>query len=718
MKMRYLLVCLLWLAACTHEPSPPEPTEAVVMVDEVTMETAVTPSPVPTISPTSTLAPSATSTHIPIPTAVPTKMATMTVTSTLEPSRIPPVPTISIWTGIGTPMPFAHAAISPENVTQIQELGRWGKGVVLDAIYSPDGKQIAVATPLGVYFYDAETAQQLRVIQAEREMVAFSISADWQIVAMGYDWPGGIDIWAVDDGSLLQTIETESKSMGLMFTPDSETLLSSTNYEGIMGWGVRDGVKFDRISADYAQFDLAEEGEKVAIYADRQLKLWQLTNGLVEDVPFDISPDGDVGVMAISPDGKLLAVGNSWELQVWVWRLSDQTLLYTMNMTPPEISRIEKSVLNKPVSLSGPGQYYISDLEFSPDSKTLAVTNGFFELSLWDMENGELQKNIKDAGLHVSYAPDGKRLATWAHTLLQWQSEDGKLLNTLNQHIGRVMALSFMPDGKTLAIGSGDTSIYLRRVSDGALFKRLQGNDGVISSMDVSADGTMLISGSANRTIRFWDLVKNTSFSRKVMWGKIVVHLSISADGQYLMSDVSDGGLSLWQVDSGELLENEFGYGGLPEQPVEFSPTEMVFATMEDEGVLGLWPVTDVLGEPQQLFSDPTWYWTNSLAYSPDGELLAAGSRLWQVSNGELLFNLEEHMVEGDYIKVVTFSQDGNLLAAISEQNILLWDAENGELIHKIFTQHGRLKVIAFSPNGRYLAVGSIDGTVRLWGIP
>jgi hypothetical protein len=44
----------------------------------------------------------------------------------------------------GTPVPVPAAAIAPENVDQIRELARWGKGTINGIAYSPDGQTLAV----------------------------------------------------------------------------------------------------------------------------------------------------------------------------------------------------------------------------------------------------------------------------------------------------------------------------------------------------------------------------------------------------------------------------------------------------------------------------------------------------------------------------------------------------------------------------------------------
>ena len=63
------------------------------------------------------------------------------------------------------------------------------------------------------------------------------------------------------------------------------------------------------------------------------------------------------------------------------------------------------------------------------------------------MENGELQKRIKDFGGRIDYSPDGTRLAVWSVNLSQIQVDDGSLINTLPHYMEVQMDLNLCQMG-------------------------------------------------------------------------------------------------------------------------------------------------------------------------------------------------------------------------------------------------------------------------------
>ena len=108
------------------------------------------------------------------------------------------------------------------------------------------------------------------------------------------------------------------------------------------------------------------------------------------------------------------------------------------------------------------------------------------------------------------------------------------------------------------------------------------------------------------------------------------------------------------------------------------------------------------------------------VAFSPDGRILASGSgdkaiQLWDVATGGPLRTLRGH---DSPVYSVAFSPDGRTLASGShDKTIRLWNVATGRELRTQDGHAGQVFSVAFSPDGETLASGGEDGTVRLWGV-
>jgi WD40 repeat protein len=116
----------------------------------------------------------------------------------------------------------------------------------------------------------------------------------------------------------------------------------------------------------------------------------------------------------------------------------------------------------------------------------------------------------------------------------------------------------------------------------------------------------------------------------------------------------------------------------------------------------------------------PTKSWVRALAFSPDGSLLASGSydstvRLWSPSNGTLWRKLTGH---SGWVRALAFSPDGRLLATASDDNtVRLWRVADGTAVRIYDQRTAGVRSVAFSPDGQLLATGGYDKVIRLWSV-
>ncbi|HYT89127.1 MAG TPA: WD40 repeat domain-containing protein, partial [Gemmataceae bacterium] len=110
-----------------------------------------------------------------------------------------------------------------------------------------------------------------------------------------------------------------------------------------------------------------------------------------------------------------------------------------------------------------------------------------------------------------------------------------------------------------------------------------------------------------------------------------------------------------------------------------------------------------------------------SIAFSPDGALLASGGfdytvKLWSLADGKEIHTLPGHVC---LVHSVAFSPDGKRLASGSEDwTVKVWDVQLGAETLDLRGHWDRVQAVAFSPEGDRLFSGSEDGSLRVWEAP
>ena len=368
-----------------------------------------------------------------------------------------------------------------------------------------------------------------------------------------------------------------------------------------------------------------------------------------------------------------------------------------------------------------------SCLSFSPDGATLAVaSSGPGALEVWNVLGKTKEFALvghTQQVLALQFSPTGDLLASASadRTVRVWDARTGKLRNSLRGHLGPVSALTFTPDGKTLVSGgAGQVKFWDPLQEQGRV--TIEGQRRIA----FSPDSTTLASISGNRSVKLWDVTPgniSSALKRPVLRATIshgqagVTSIAFSADGGTLASGSTDKTVKLWDTIGGSLRATLQEAAAV--RALAFSPDRRTLAIGLGTGEVKLRDVAT--RETRLAFSAHKRCLNYSIVFSPDGQTLATAGgfdnscKLWRASDGVQLSSVVRHT---DRVVSIAFSPDGRMLATGSfDKTAKLFDVVNRKELCTLPGHTGYVMSVAFSPDGKTLATGTFDRTVRLWDV-
>ncbi|HYK20078.1 MAG TPA: caspase family protein, partial [Pyrinomonadaceae bacterium] len=676
-------------------------------------------------------------------------------------------------------------------------------------VFSPDGRLLATATFRSntIKLWETATNRKLRDLSSSGQSTpalapTIAFSRDSRLIAASAG-DNSVRVWEVMSGRELQSLSGAQGSMVaslgvyfIAFAPDNRLVTVS---DAIRVWDLSTGRELRTIESGTPQasgfsggdsgMTLSPDGNQLVVLGEDEARIVDLSSG--REVRRLKLPEDQIYVFTVSfsSDGHLLAAGIH-KNHLKFWDLSAKT---------------DRDL--------GPTAKEYSQVKFSRDGRLLALSENY-TVKLWDVATLRELPSLKvpnsgafpQADAFFAFSEDGKRIATGGFDTdtIIWETETGKRLSNLSGRTNMAYNVAFSADGNELA--SGGRTRWDLRTGRGL---RTTPDTGEKTFGIASPDGRLLVLMKPNRN----DLTIVESPSGRVLQtltpsGEVgaVQRSRFNADGSLLAviygprEDQSRTGsftrgsqIKIWDVKSGRELRS-FASGEIASE-IEFTPDGRLLATITALGQVSLWDaqsaskVRDLTSSPMSSLANPTIkpgqmptmpnmadvaaMMTNmigamsagtmgrtvtSLAFSPDGRTLATGGveskanidiaammagamnqkqkkgsktsnpadlmkdlkveavgqvQFWDVATGRELEAIKGH---GRGVTKVAFSRDGKWLASGGSDNtIKIWDVATHAELRTLTGHTSNVESMDFSPDGRLLASASEDGSTFLW---
>ncbi|HNT78896.1 MAG TPA: WD40 repeat domain-containing protein, partial [Anaerolineae bacterium] len=493
-------------------------------------------------------------------------------------------------------------------------------------------------------------------------------------------------------------------------------------------WETEDWRECCTLASGSEVYALAWRGDGAMLaVASSGLLVWDMVAALAasgkQELPLCALAAHPQGARAIaySPDGRRLASGGK-NGAVCVWDVESGALVCAIKERGPEVTGLVWSVDGQLLSVAG----------FNGLLETWDVERGTRLYTCPAGESGGVY-NRTGGNVHgLARSPDGRWLATCANnrSVRLWELQDGAAGAINEDHEYGVVSVTWHPTRQLIASGGTDSTV---RVWNGGWLsgsRVLRGHSGHVHGVAWHPGGRQLASASDDDTVRIWDPFRPTPQAAQRPQHKDRVRaLAWSPDGRFVVSggDYKDHKLGIWDGATGELLQTLAGHSTSIEA-LAFSPDGTRLACGAKFGYEGgqritLWDTATWRALGTANYKSEYMYDVVSLAFSPDGQLVAGGSSdclvfVWHTESRRMKTVLQGHKQYYAISIQVAFTPDGKTLitGGGSDGLVKFWDVASDE---ELTTLPGKnnAEMLALSPDGTRLCIGS-GGQLQIWDVP
>jgi WD40 repeat protein len=635
---------------------------------------------------------------------------------------------------------------------------------VISAVFSPDGQRVLTAShDRTARIWDTASGKEIARLTGHQAPVA----------AATYDNKGRRVLTvagAPDHTARLWDAERGKEILRLQLSRDP---LSGEELQPLKlhpTWPKEHALPADLVTASFSP-----DGRRIvttdAAFTDFVARVWDSDTG--KQIAVLKGHEGPVTSAAFNPGGqRIVTASRDKTARIWdagsgkelVVLKGHDSAVYAAMFSPD--GRRLLTISDGATFDFNPGGYTVSVYTENPDRP---VPVRFWdaetgkELSRLDWAQGENGPVRKDGSRWPAatgflrtarFSPDGRWLLTggWRYMSTNdfgaprlWDAATGKLVRTLT---GGFLGGAFSADSGRLLTTDGKFA-RLFEVAGGRELIVLKGHQGNIYGAAFTRDGHKAVTVSADGTARIWDLRTGDALPAPTRRWLSAFCVCFSPHGKRLLA-IASGKPRVFDVSSGKELQ-AFDYAR--SQVKDIYAENPTYACFSPDGrrvlTLANWMekvrIFDAATGKQLALLRPKVpgeLGFNSAVISPDGKRLvtASGSgkaTIWDTKTGNELLFLEtdpHHLV-----LAAMFSADGRNIYSVRDPSIpsaqrviglrdqkddlvaRIWDAATGNLRLSLAVSQPGLRgnhtAVVFSANGRHVAGGCRDGTVRIWDI-
>ena len=261
----------------------------------------------------------------------------------------------------------------------------------------------------------------------------------------------------------------------------------------------------------------------------------------------------------------------------------------------------------------------------------------------------------------------------------------------------------FSRDGKLAASGASGKVFRLWNVQTG---EEVESFDILVYSLAFSPDGTCIAAGCEGRNYQ-----EDSDLDGRGSYNIRVINLEL-AKASYFHPHmfIPSGGEGI-KLLKGEVPPSPFEGHGDYVNSITYSSDGKQIASTSVGRIVRVWDVSTGEGRTFPAGSGLTW----SVAFSPDGTKLFSNTTLVDLSTGSCT---SPGAFCETKVRSIAFSADGRFLAlGSSGAAIQIWDASTYQMIAQLVGHGGQVNSVDFFPDGKQIISASNDGTIRVWDI-